>query len=162
GRPNDRLQEPVYRRAHTRRRSPTIIRRLGLARWTEGEPFGVRHVACHRGFRWRAHAGHRREPRPRPPGALTQARPRAAGEPRPRPAAERPPQAPTWLPEGIGRSAPRRAANMAAASQPTPRRLTMATAYSIGIDLHRTVIQICVLDERGERVAEERIRYRNL
>src|SRR5262249_4256063 len=43
-----------------------------------------------------------------------------------------------------------------------PRRLTMATAYSIGIDLHRTVIQICVLDERGERVAEERIRYRSL
>src|SRR5215467_3357842 len=38
----------------------------------------------------------------------------------------------------------------------------MATAYSIGIDLHRTVIQICVLDERGERVAEERIRYRSL
>jgi transposase len=38
----------------------------------------------------------------------------------------------------------------------------MAIAYSIGIDLHRTVIQICVLDERGERVAEERIRYRGL
>src|SRR5262245_47739209 len=38
----------------------------------------------------------------------------------------------------------------------------MATAYSIGIDLHRTVIQICVLDQRGERVAEERIRYRGL
>ena len=37
----------------------------------------------------------------------------------------------------------------------------MATAY-IGIDLHRTVIQICVLDERGERIAEERIRYRTL
>ena len=34
----------------------------------------------------------------------------------------------------------------------------MTTAY-IGIDLHRTVIQICVLDARGERVAEERIRY---
>ena len=27
----------------------------------------------------------------------------------------------------------------------------MTTAY-IGIDLHRTVIQICVLDERGERI----------
>jgi transposase len=34
----------------------------------------------------------------------------------------------------------------------------MTTAY-IGIDLHRTVIQICALDERGERIAEERIRY---
>ena len=30
----------------------------------------------------------------------------------------------------------------------------MTTAY-IGIDLHRTVIQICVLDQRGERIAEE-------
>src|SRR5262249_39394712 len=69
---------------------------------------------------------------------------------------------PERRPEGIGRSAPRRAANLAAASQPTQRRLTMATAYSIGIDLHRSVIQICVLDERGERVAEERIRYRGL
>ena len=37
----------------------------------------------------------------------------------------------------------------------------MTTAY-IGIDLHRTVIQICVLDERGERIAEERIRYQSL
>jgi transposase len=37
----------------------------------------------------------------------------------------------------------------------------MATTY-IGIDLHRTVIQICVLDERGETVAEERIRYESL
>jgi transposase len=37
----------------------------------------------------------------------------------------------------------------------------MTTAY-IGIDLHRTVIQICVLDARGERVAEERIRYKSL
>jgi transposase len=37
----------------------------------------------------------------------------------------------------------------------------MTTAY-IGIDLHRTVIQICVLDERGERIAEERIRYQRL
>jgi predicted NBD/HSP70 family sugar kinase len=35
----------------------------------------------------------------------------------------------------------------------------MATAYSIGIDLHRTVIQICVLDERGERVGEERMHF---
>ena len=35
----------------------------------------------------------------------------------------------------------------------------MATAYPIGIDLHRTVIQICVLDERGSafsRVSEAR------
>ena len=31
----------------------------------------------------------------------------------------------------------------------------MTTAY-FGIDLHRTVIQICVLDARGERVGEER------
>jgi transposase len=37
----------------------------------------------------------------------------------------------------------------------------MTTTY-IGIDLHRTVIQICVLDERGESVAEERIRYESL
>jgi transposase len=37
----------------------------------------------------------------------------------------------------------------------------MTTAY-IGIDLHRTVIQLCVLDERGERIAEERIRYQSL
>ena len=37
----------------------------------------------------------------------------------------------------------------------------MTTSY-IGIDLHRTVIQICVLDERGESVAEERIRYESL
>jgi transposase len=37
----------------------------------------------------------------------------------------------------------------------------MTTAY-IGVDLHRTVIQICVLDERGERIAEERIRYQSL
>jgi predicted NBD/HSP70 family sugar kinase len=31
----------------------------------------------------------------------------------------------------------------------------MTTAY-IGIDLHRTAIQICGLDERGECMAEER------
>jgi len=37
----------------------------------------------------------------------------------------------------------------------------MTTAY-IGVDLHRTVIQICVLDERGERIAEERLRYGSL
>lgn len=37
----------------------------------------------------------------------------------------------------------------------------MSTAY-IGIDLHRTVIQICVLGERGEPIAEERIRYESL
>jgi len=37
----------------------------------------------------------------------------------------------------------------------------MGTAY-IGIDLHRTVIQICVLDEHGERIAEERLRYESL
>lgn len=37
----------------------------------------------------------------------------------------------------------------------------MTTAY-IGIDLHRTVIQICVLDAGGESIAEERIRYESL
>lgn len=37
----------------------------------------------------------------------------------------------------------------------------MTTAY-IGIDLHRTVIQICVLDGQGERLAEERIHYESL
>ena len=37
----------------------------------------------------------------------------------------------------------------------------MATAY-IGVDLHRTVIQICVLDAQGERLAEERFRYESL
>jgi transposase len=50
---------------------------------------------------------------------------------------------------------------MAAEQQPSPRRLTITTAY-IGIDLHRTVIQICVLDERGERIAEERVRIGSL
>jgi transposase len=38
----------------------------------------------------------------------------------------------------------------------------MTRSYSIGVDLHHHVIQICVLDERGDRVAEERIRYENL
>ena len=37
----------------------------------------------------------------------------------------------------------------------------MSASY-IGIDLHRNVIQICVLDERGEQIAEERIRYESL
>jgi transposase len=37
----------------------------------------------------------------------------------------------------------------------------MTTSY-IGIDLHRTVIQICVLDEQGEVVREERISYHSL
>ena len=37
----------------------------------------------------------------------------------------------------------------------------MTTSY-IGIDLHRTVIQICVLDERGEVVREERLSYHSL
>jgi len=37
----------------------------------------------------------------------------------------------------------------------------MTTAY-LGIDLHRTVIQICVLDAQGERIAEERFRYGSL
>lgn len=37
----------------------------------------------------------------------------------------------------------------------------MARSY-IGIDLHRTVIQICVLDEHGDIVAEERVRYQTL
>ena len=31
-------------------------------------------------------------------------------------------------------------------------------AYFVGIDLHREVIQVCVLDGRGKAVAEERIR----
>lgn len=37
----------------------------------------------------------------------------------------------------------------------------MARSY-IGIDLHRTVIQICELDEHGDIVAEERVRYQTL
>jgi len=37
----------------------------------------------------------------------------------------------------------------------------MAKSY-IGVDLHRTVIQICVLDEAGEPVSHERIRYTSL
>jgi transposase len=37
----------------------------------------------------------------------------------------------------------------------------MTVSY-IGIDLHRTVIQICVLDAQGERIAEERFRYHGL
>ena len=37
----------------------------------------------------------------------------------------------------------------------------MTTAY-IGIDLHRTVIQICVLDGRGEIVAQERLHHASL
>jgi len=37
----------------------------------------------------------------------------------------------------------------------------MSASY-IGIDLHRNVIQICVLDERGETLAEENIRYESL
>ena len=37
----------------------------------------------------------------------------------------------------------------------------MATSY-IGVDLHRTVIQICVLDEYGDLVAQERVRYHSL
>ena len=38
----------------------------------------------------------------------------------------------------------------------------MTRSDSIGVDLHHHVIQICVLDEQGERVAEERIRYCSL
>lgn len=38
----------------------------------------------------------------------------------------------------------------------------MSKAYFIGIDLHRNVIQACVLDEHGERVAEERFGYHSL
>lgn len=37
----------------------------------------------------------------------------------------------------------------------------MAQSY-IGIDLHRTVIQICVLNGAGEPVAQERVRYHSL
>ena len=37
----------------------------------------------------------------------------------------------------------------------------MTTAY-IGVDLHRTVIQICVLDGRGEIVGQERLHYTSL
>jgi transposase len=35
-------------------------------------------------------------------------------------------------------------------------------SYFIGIDLHRTVIQICVLDTQGEIIAEKRLRYSRL
>jgi len=35
----------------------------------------------------------------------------------------------------------------------------MERSYFIGIDLHRAVMQICIRDERGEIVAERRIRY---
>lgn len=38
----------------------------------------------------------------------------------------------------------------------------MSKAYFIGIDLHRRVIQACVLDDRGERVEEARFRYDGL
>lgn len=38
----------------------------------------------------------------------------------------------------------------------------MEQSYFIGIDLHRTVIQLCVLDTRGEILAEKRLRYRSL
>lgn len=37
----------------------------------------------------------------------------------------------------------------------------MTTAY-IGVDLYRSVIQICVLDERGEIVTQERLNYSSL
>lgn len=37
----------------------------------------------------------------------------------------------------------------------------MTTSY-IGVDLHRSVIQICVLDTQGEPVAEQRFRYESL
>lgn len=35
-------------------------------------------------------------------------------------------------------------------------------AYFVGIDLHRELIQVCVLDARGERVSEQRFRGRSL
>jgi transposase len=35
----------------------------------------------------------------------------------------------------------------------------MERSYFIGIDLHRTVIQICVLDAQGETLSEKRFRY---
>ena len=35
----------------------------------------------------------------------------------------------------------------------------MERTYFVGIDLHRSVIQACVRDERGEIVAEQRLRY---
>jgi transposase len=38
----------------------------------------------------------------------------------------------------------------------------MSKSYYIGIDLHRSVIQVCVLDEHGNRVAEERFHYHSL
>ena len=38
----------------------------------------------------------------------------------------------------------------------------MDQSYFIGIDLHRTVIQLCVLNASGEIVAEKRLRYRSL
>lgn len=38
----------------------------------------------------------------------------------------------------------------------------MERKYFVGVDLHRNVIQICVLEERGEIVAEQRFRYAGL
>lgn len=35
----------------------------------------------------------------------------------------------------------------------------MERSYFIGVDLHRVVMQICIRDERGEIVAEKRVRY---
>ena len=64
-------------------------------------------------------------------------------------------------PEGR-RSAPQIAATITACVPAhLIRELTMSRAY-IGIDLHRTVIQICVLDENGAIRAEERVRYQSL
>jgi hypothetical protein len=37
-----------------------------------------------------------------------------------------------------------------------------AQGYFIGIDLHKAVIQVCVLDEEGRPVAEQRFRGRTL
>src|SRR5437773_5247806 len=65
-------------------------------------------------------------------------------------------------PDGIRRSAPQIAATITACVPAhLIKELTMSRAY-IGIDLHRTVIQICILDESGAIRAEERVRYHSL
>ena len=38
----------------------------------------------------------------------------------------------------------------------------MGTRYFIGVDLHKNVIQVCVLDEKGRIVEEKRFRYASL
>ena len=38
----------------------------------------------------------------------------------------------------------------------------MGTRYFIGVDLHKAVVQVCVLDEKGQIVEERRFRYSSL